>query len=35
DVREAIAGFVEDAPNRGITVSVVGVDLAGVTVGGH
>jgi len=35
DVREAVAGFVEDAPNRGITVSVVGVDLAGVGTGGH
>lgn len=35
DVREAIASFVEDAPNRGITVSVVGLDLAGVSVSGH
>ncbi len=35
DVREAIAGFVEDAPNRRITVSVVGVDLAGVSASGH
>jgi MFS superfamily sulfate permease-like transporter len=35
DVREAIAGFVDDAPNRGISVSLVGVDLTGVTTGGH
>jgi len=36
DVREAIAGFVEDALNRDIRVSLVGMDLAGVSAGvGH
>lgn len=35
DVREAIAGFVEDAPNRRITASVVGVDLTGASAAGH
>ncbi|MFM1882197.1 MAG: hypothetical protein RJA05_606, partial [Planctomycetota bacterium] len=35
DVREAIAGFVDDAPNRGISVSLVGVDLTGVTTVSH
>ncbi len=34
DVREAIAGFVEDALHRDIQVSLVGVDLAGATAGG-
>lgn len=34
DVREAIAGFVEDALGRDIYVSLVGVDLAGVSAGG-
>jgi hypothetical protein len=35
DVREAIAGFVDDAPNRGISVTLVGVDLTGVTTVSH
>ena len=34
DVREAIASFVDDARNRNIHVTLVGVDLAGATAGG-
>ena len=36
DVREAIAGFVDDARNRDIHLTLVGIDLAGATTGaGH
>lgn len=33
DVKEAIAGFIEDAHSRGIEVSLVGIDLAGAKAG--
>jgi MFS superfamily sulfate permease-like transporter len=35
DVKEAIAGFLADAPSRGIHARVEGVELAGVGAGGH
>jgi MFS superfamily sulfate permease-like transporter len=33
DVKEAIAGFIEDAHSRGIEVSLEGIDLAGAKAG--
>ncbi len=35
DVKEAIAGFLADAPSRGIQAHVHGVDMGGVGAGGH
>lgn len=35
DVKEVLAGFVSDAPSRGVTVHVRGVDLAGTSGSGH
>ena len=34
DIKEVIATFLEDARNRNIKVSLVGIDLSGATVGG-
>lgn len=35
DVKEALAAFLADAPQRGIHVDVVGIDMAGVAVSAH
>ena len=35
DVKEAIAGFVDDAKHRNIQVQLVGIDVAGAGGGGH
>jgi MFS superfamily sulfate permease-like transporter len=35
DVKEALVTFISDAHARGISIEVVGVDLAGVSGGGH
>lgn len=35
DVKEALAGFLEDARHRGIHVELVGIDVAGANAGGH
>ncbi len=34
DIKEVIATFLEDARNRNIKVSLIGIDLAGATAGG-
>ncbi len=34
DIKEVIATFIEDAHNRNIKVSVIGIDMSGASAGG-